>query len=169
MAPEKGSLEEVGNDDVGILGLSRPKVPHYHGDGTRILFVSIAVLSLFVIPIWGNLLPFGEQTEIALAILLVILAGLTNPHSRFIIALDALAAAAGAFLLEAAAIYFYHSQSIMLFMSREIAAILFLFALYFSVKTVRAFAFGTLGHASEKGEFDAKKKIAPEKDSSQKK
>lgn len=159
MDDTKISLEE--KDDVleGTPLFSKiPAVPHYHGDAIRKLFVACALLSLFVIPLWGNLLPFGLMFELGTIILLVLFAGLTNPHSTLVLALDTLIAGTGAFLLEAAAIDFYGTESIMIFIAREIAAILLLLAFYFSVKTLRAVLLHQVGHTSRPGEFDESKK-----------
>lgn len=159
MDEAKNTLEEKEDVLEGTPLFSKiPAVPHYHGDAIRKLFVACALLSLFVIPLWGNLLPFGLMFELGTIILLVLFAGLTNPHGKFILALDTLIAGTGAFLLEAAAIDFYGTESIMLFIAREIAAILLLLAFYFSVKTLRALMLGQVGHMARVGEFDESKK-----------
>lgn len=132
---------------------AKRSVPHYYGDPLRRLFVAIAVLSVVVIPLWGDLLPFGTFFELGGALFLVILAGLTNPHSPTVAIIDALVAGIGALLLETAAINFFHTQSIILFLVRETGAILFLFALYFAVKTMRAMLLKQVGHQTEQGEF----------------
>lgn len=139
------------------LGLQYKRVPHYHGDPVRQLFVFIAVLSAVVLPLWGNLLPFGTMFQIVGALILVLLAGLTNPHGTIVAIVDVVFAAAGAFLFEAAAIYFYDVDPMKLFLVREIVAILFLFALYFSVKTLRAMLLGQVGHIAPQGEFEKTK------------
>lgn len=147
------------NEDFGIAnqtklpGKLKKAVPHYYGDYVRKLFVAIAILSVLVIPLWGNLLPFGTFFELGAAVFLVVLAGLTNPHSRTVALINVLVAGAGAFLLEMAAIEFYGSQSFALFLARESATILFLLALYFAVKTMRAMFLKQVGHEAKKDEF----------------
>jgi hypothetical protein len=133
-------------------------VAHYHGDMVRRLFIAAAAVSLFVIPLWGNILPFGTGVQISAAILLVVLAGLTNPHGPFWIYCDILFAAVSVFLLESAAIYYFQIDSLMLFVTREAAAILLLFALYYAVKTARAMWLHTVGHEGSLHEFDAPQK-----------
>jgi len=135
---------------------------HYYGDYARRLFVITALVFVVVVPFSGDLLPFGEQgsvLQIAIAIGLVVLAGFTNPRSIFSIVLDFAAAGIGAFLLEAAAISFYHTDSWFLFFAREIAAIMLLFALYFSVKTLRAMLVGSIGGNRDVIKKDEQKKI----------
>ena len=115
-----------------------------------------------VVPLWGDLLPFGEQgalLQIAIAIGLVILAGFTSPRSMLSIVLDLFAAGIGAFLLEAAAISFYRTDSWLLFFARELVAVMLLFALYFSVKTLRAMLVGSIGGDRDVVKKDERKNI----------
>jgi len=60
----------------------------------------------------------------------------------------------GAILLEYAAIELYAAQSLELFWMRELAALGFFVALYYSIKTVRAMATHRLGRTEETGEFN---------------
>ncbi len=140
--------------------LSRgPRVPHYHGDGVRVCFIATAILSVVVIPIWGEVLPFGLFAEVGSIILLVFLAGLTNPHSKLILGADVLVAGVGAFLLEIAAVSFYSQQSFVLFAAREMGVVFLLFALYHGVKTIRAMFLGQIGHIPSRNEFDTLHKL----------
>lgn len=133
--------------------MTRSLVAHYYGDPVRRIFVAIALISVIVTPLWGNLLPFGTSFELASAIFLIVLAGLTNPHSPIVTVISALVAGIGAFLLEMTAIDFYESQSFLIFIIRETAVILFLFALYFAIKTLRAMLLKQVGQAARKNEF----------------
>src|SRR3990167_10612333 len=133
-------------------------IPHYYGDYIRQFFLAAAAISLLVIPLWGDLLPFGTLVQVGSTVVLVLLAGLTNPHGRGILFLDAAVAGLGLLLLEAAAITFYQTQPFMLFVAREAVALLLLFAFYFSVKTVRAMSLRQVGHPFRVGEFDEKDK-----------
>jgi hypothetical protein len=130
------------------------RIEHYYGDYVRQLFVVAALLSIVVIPVLGNLLPFGTLVQVASAILLVILAGVTNPHSKTVMWYNTVTAGLSVLLLELAAIYQYKPVEMWLFMAREAVAIMLLFALYFSVKTIRAMSSGTIGHGPQLGEFD---------------
>ena len=119
-------------------------VEHYYGDRVRELFVATAVVSLVCIPLWGDLLPFGTFVQILAPLVLVLLAGLTNPFGTMIHVYDAIVAALGTILVEYTAVELYHVQSVELFAAREVAALLLLFAFYWSVKTARAKAQGKL-------------------------
>ena len=135
---------------------------HYYGDSVRQLFVLSALIFVVVVPLWGDLLPFGAQgalLQIAIAIGLVILAGFTSPRSMLSIVLDLFAAGIGAFLLEAAAISFYRTDSWLLFFARELVAVMLLFALYFSVKTLRAMLVGSIGGDRDVVKKDERKNI----------
>lgn len=121
------------------------KIPHYHGDSIRQIFVGTALLWLIATPIWGDILPFGSLFSILSALALVLLAALTNPRSSVPLIADALISGAGVFLLEAAAISFYDTDPIVLLVIREIAAIALIIAFYMSVKTARAMLEGSIG------------------------
>jgi hypothetical protein len=112
---------------------------HYYGDYVRQIFVACAVLMAIALPLWGNLLPsFPVFIEVSAIVVLVALAGLTTPRSKIIMMINAVLAGVGALLLEYAAIINYSDETFLIFTAREAVAVLLLFALYFSVKTVRA-------------------------------
>ena len=122
----------------------------------RVTFIASAMLTAVAMPIWGNLLPFGDMAGIISILVLVFLAGITNPHSTLIMLLNALLSGIGIFLLQAAAISFYKVDSVMLFLLREIAVILLLFAFYYSVKSVRSMMLGKIGNEGKPDEFEKK-------------
>ena len=133
------------------------KIPHYYGDVVRVLFVVVAVLLLISIPMFGTVLPFGVPAQIVGAIILVLCAAFTNPHSKWIVVANAIIAGCAVMLFEAAGIFLYTKDAIPLFFVREAGALLMLFALYFSVKTARSFIMHTIGHTSNSfGEFPDK-------------
>ena len=136
------------------LSLSNRRISHYYGDYVRQLFVAAAAVTFIAIPLFGDLLPYGTFFQVACAIVAVLLGGLTNPHGKIVLWVDALFSGLGVLYLEATAITFYPTQSTELFLAREAAAILLLFAFYFSVKTVRSMSQGKVGHFFEAGEFD---------------
>lgn len=129
-------------------------IPHYYGDYVRALFVASAVLSAVAVPVLGDLLPFGTLVQVLSALLLVLLAGLTQPHSSIIFWYNIAVSAIGVVLLESTAIALYKADSFELFLAREAAALLMLFAFYFSVKTLRAMGAGKLGKLERPWEFE---------------
>ena len=133
--------------------METPKIAHYYGDPIRILFVLTAALIILAIPMAGNLLPFGTLFEVAGAIILVMLAGFVHPHGRLTIILNVIVSAIGVILLETAAVSLYRSDSLWLFLIREVGAVMLLFALYFSVKTLRAMILHKIGRRDSSVEF----------------
>lgn len=132
-------------------------IPHYYGDSMRVTFIATAILYAVAMPIWGNLLPFGDLAGIASVLILVFLAGVTNPHSNILMFLNVIVSGAGVFFLQAAAISFYKIDSVMLFFLREVAVVLLLFAFYYSVKSFRSMLLGKIGDEPVPGEFEKKK------------
>jgi hypothetical protein len=120
-------------------------ISHYYGDWVRRLFLVSALLSFVAIPVWGDLLQFGTFTQVSAGLLLVLLAGLTNPRTKGVMMLNSLFAAISVLLLESTAIIFRTSESWPLFIAREISGLLMLIAFYFSVKTLRAMSLGNIG------------------------
>jgi hypothetical protein len=131
-------------DENGPGVPSRGPLPHYYGDRVRELFVAGAFVSFVAIALWGNILPFGIGTQVGAGLLLIVLAGLTDPRNKWIMVLDALYAGVSVLLLEEAAIATRASESWQLFAVREISALIFLIALYLAVKTMRAMLLGEI-------------------------
>src|SRR3989344_1476434 len=129
-------------------------IEHYYCDYVRALFLAAAVLSSVAIPLFGDLLPFGTFAQVGCALLLVLLAGLTNPHSQMFMLYDAIVSGVGGFLLESTAISFYSADTVELFASREVAALALIFAFYFSIKTLRAMMLGKVGKVERPWEFE---------------
>ena len=129
-------------------------IPHYYGDIVRILFLLMAVESFVVVPLLGDLLPFGIVAEVGAGVLLVLLAGLTNAKSMIVLIADATLAGVSVLLLEMTAITMRTTDSMQLFAAREVGVLLMLGALYFSVKTIRGMMAGKIGHADSPLEFD---------------
>ena len=129
-------------------------IPHYYGDYVRMLFIATAVIAAIAIPVFGNLLPFGIFAQVGSIIVLVMLAGLTNPHSKTVFAINTVASGIGALFLESIAISQYATTPFLLFAAREAAALVLLFAFYYSVKTLRAMMLGKIGRNERPSEFE---------------
>ena len=123
-------------------------IPHYYGNYVRAAFIAAAGLSFVVTPLWGDLLPFPVVLQVAAALALVLLAGLTSPQGHLIMIANAAVSAISIVLLESAAIIFRtvgpHYRE--LFVARELNVLLLLGALYFSMKTIRGMMAGKTGH-----------------------
>ncbi len=132
----------------------RETIPHYHGDTVRLLFVATVFFTFLIIPFLGHVLPFGTVFEVIAGIILILLAGLMNPHSRWVMVLSVLAAALGAVLLEGSAIAFHAKDNLSLLIAREAGALAFVVALYLAVKTLRAMNQKKVGELPRPWEFE---------------
>lgn len=128
-------------------------VAHYYGDIVRALFVAAAIMAGVAIPFSGELTTGAIIGAPAIVILLV-LAGLTNPHGKTIVTLDAVVSAAGVVFTQLLALSAYSQEYFPLFAFLEAISIVFMAALYFSVKTLRAMAAHKVGKADDAREFD---------------
>ena len=130
------------NDDAEGGNISpRLEIPHYHGDNTRILFVMSAIL-IIVAKSTGAYLPLSTTVAVIAAIVLVIVAGITNPRQGEIHWINALLAASGTIIFGVSAINHYRAGVGLLdpsFIYVEILALLSLISLYFTTRTIRGF------------------------------
>ena len=122
-----------GNGDGGEHIPRHHKIPHYHGDGVRALFVVSAVL-LIVAQSTGAELPLSTFGTVIVAVVLVIAAGITNPAQFWIHWANAFLAMFGVLLFGTTAVNHYRDPS---FVYVEALALLSLIALYFTTRTVR--------------------------------
>jgi len=122
-----------------------PYIEHYYGDIVRQLFLIAAVLILMSIPLYAELLPYALAVQTLVVVVVAIFAALTNPFKKWILVGDAVIAVLGLLAFEVAAISAYVEKMYLLFAAREALALVFLFALYFSVKTVCAMWLHQLG------------------------
>ncbi len=131
-----------------------PAVPHYYGDTIRQLFIVNAGLILIGAPFYADSLRAELPFEILGALILAGLAALVNPHKKSFLFANAVAAGVGLLFYETWALSQYETSTWTQFVLRELIAIIFLFAFYFSVKTVRAFVLHQIGKSERVGEFD---------------
>ncbi len=116
-------------------------LPHYYGDITRIIFIVIGVVMLLGLPMITQTLNLPVLYPIFGVVILGIASGYTNPKKRGSLLLNVWVATIGL------GVFIYISWFIMraqmsggglLFLNQAIA-ILFLVALYFSVKSLRGY------------------------------
>ena len=134
----------------------KPMIRHYYGDYIRFCFLAAAVVSFIALPLWGYLLPLGLVAQIAGGLILVLLAGLTNPHGKLIMVLNAVASGVGALLIEITAINYRAIDSLQLLIVREVEVVLLVLAFYFAVKTARSMFLHKVGEVERPWEFDTK-------------
>ncbi len=115
------------------------EIPHYHGNGVRVLFVVSAVV-LIVAQSTGAELPLGTTGAVVSAVLLVITAGITNPAQYWIHWANACIAIIGTLLFGTTAVDHYRAGFGVFdssFMYVEALALFSLMALYLTTRTIR--------------------------------
>lgn len=125
--------------DGGEIVPPRREIPHYHGDGVRVLFVVAAVV-LIVAQSTGAELPLSTLGTVVSAVMLVIAAGITNPMQYGIHWANALIAIVGTLLFGTTAVDNYRAGMSLFdpsFVYVEALALLSLIALYFTTATIR--------------------------------
>jgi hypothetical protein len=130
-----------------------PSVAHYYGDYVRQIFVVTGAAMLLLAPFLINRAPALLPFVIGGSIILVILAALTNPKKVWVLMADSLAAGVGIVVFESLALAAYASGNWLAFIALEVVTIAFLFALYYSLKTVRTMMFRQIGKRPTFGEF----------------
>lgn len=119
----------------------RRKIPHYHGDNVRAMFVVGAII-LVVAQSTGADLRLSNFAAVASAIFLVVVAGITNPTRSGIHWLNAVIAVIGTLFFGTTAVEHYRSDISVVntsFAYVEALALLSLVALYFTTRTIRGF------------------------------
>lgn len=115
-------------------------ITHYYGDNVRKLMLLAAVVLMVTILVDKNLLTFNLRFGVLGILIITILAGFTNPKSRASIVADTIVSGLMFFFFEYFAVSAYTQtdnffDSIFLF--RQVTAVIFLVALYFSTKSLR--------------------------------
>lgn len=139
---QSGELGAGKDSNMFFPGRMGPSIPHYYGDYVRQLFViaaaALLILAPFISSVTAGILPF----QIGAALTLACLAGLTSPRKPWVLLADGLAAAIGVVIFEFLALVAFREKAIFVFMVLEGLVLVFLFGLYFSIKTYRAMTLG---------------------------
>ena len=112
-------------------------LPHYYGNTVRALFISAGVLMMVFLPIFKDELQIPLPLAVFGVVVVVIMAGLVNPAQQWTAVLSSLISFFGLIVFEYQAIFLYKPELPMLFVFSQVVAVVFFFALYFSLKTVR--------------------------------
>ena len=130
-----------------------PAIPHYYGDYVRQIFIGCAAIMLVVSPFLASTLPGALPFEIGGALVIAILGALTNPIKQMSMLANSIAGGVGVVTYELLALNAFFSGAMIGFFVREVLAIAFLFALYFSLKTLRNMVFHQVGRKGKIGDF----------------
>ena len=124
-----------------------PSVAHYYGDVVRQMLLGASALLLITSPIYADNIRLEFPFEVIGVLVIVGFAALTNPRNRTISLCDAVIAGVGMVVYGGWPLMDYDMIALTVFVLRIAIALLFLFAFYFSMKTVRAFATHEIGES----------------------
>src|SRR3989344_3298708 len=113
---------------------------HYYGDLVRFLFMLAAIIMLITLPFLIGKLPVPLYISIMVILAIGVLAGITNPLQKWISILNGLISTAALFVFEYYAVNSFTTSGVktLYFIVNQLLALVFLFALYYSIKTIRA-------------------------------
>lgn len=112
---------------------------HYYGDLVRKLFMAAAVVMLVSLPVFSKEIDTSLVLSLMGILLVSLAAGYMSPVSKTSAWFNVLIAAGGLFVFELAAVQAYVPTNgvTSFFLVNQALAVLFLFSLYFGVKTAR--------------------------------
>ena len=115
------------------------KFPHYYGDIVRVLFMAAAIVMLMSLPAVANFLNFPIWFSVVSILVLGLAAGLTNPKQIWEAGLNAGISVIAFIVFESYAVstYMRYSATNRFFITNLTLGFIFLFAIYFSVKSLR--------------------------------
>ena len=129
-----------------------PHIPHYFGNIVRRLFILVGLIILFVLPFFKNFLPVANVIVIIAVVFLGTFAAMTNPLLPSTNRVNVAIAAIGLVVFENMAVSSYGAVPFEQSLLYQALAIIFLFALYFGVKTLRAMSLGQITPETVQGE-----------------
>ncbi len=119
------------------------KPSHYYGDTVRFLFLIAGVIMLLMLPTVAQVLNIPIIVSVVAILALGLAAGFTNPKQKLDALINVFISAAGFLIFESTAVWTYQrgitTDRLQFFFIASITlGLIFLLALYFSVKTFRA-------------------------------
>lgn len=139
-------------------------IAHYYGDHIRKMFLGVAVALLLSAPFLSGVLESLAPLHILLAPILIAFSALTTPRSQLIMMGNVAVAAFGAIIFELITVSVYRQDYVWSAIAYEAIALIFVFSLYFSLKTLRTMRFGLIGKRDLPGEFIEEKYEEVKKD-----
>ena len=128
-------------------------IAHYYGDHIRKMFLGVAVALLVSAPFLSGVLEPLSPFHILIAPLLIGLSALTNPRNQLVMTVNVGVAVVGSIPFELIAFTLYRQGYVWSAICYEAIALTLVFALYFSLKTLRAMRLGIIGKRDLPGEF----------------
>jgi hypothetical protein len=145
MAPGKTNLPTDWNVDRELF----PPLSHYYGDVARQIMLGAVALMMFAAPFYSDSLSVQFPFEVASGLCIVAFAALTNPVNKGILLVDTLLNGALAAIFGMWALSGYGTANLLAFVLRDCLAIFFIFAFYFSLKTLRAMLLHQIGKPTQ--------------------
>ena len=129
-------------------------IPHYYGDSVRQLLIGASALMMISSPLYSDVLRVQFPFIIIGALLAASFAALMNPKDRWVVLGSAIISGVGVVAYAMWGMFGYDTINPVAFMLRLVIAVLFLFAFYFSMKTLRAFMMRQIGKRETIDEFE---------------
>ncbi len=111
---------------------------HYYGDQIRRIFMVGVVLMVLGLPLMLDLFDLPLYVGLIAILALSYLAGFTSPRHPLTIWANAATSTVAFVVFEIYALELFEEQETVLFLANQLLAVLFLVAMYFSAKTIRA-------------------------------
>jgi len=121
-----------------IEGSNSQLTAHYYGDLVRKLFLAGGVIMIFGLPFMKNLFNLPIYIPLTAILVLAYLAGLTSPRQHLVTWFNLAVATIAFVVFEIYAVRLFKSSDAFWFVANQLEALIFLTALYFSTKTLRA-------------------------------
>lgn len=111
--------------------------PHYYGDTVRVLFLIAGIALMIITATYRDTVNVPVSMSMLGAIILVLSAGFTAYKQHIMVFVDFIVALFSTFFFESIVLYGSYNRNDSLFWIYQGLALIFLVALYFSVKTLR--------------------------------
>ncbi|MBI5457195.1 hypothetical protein HY971_00530 [Candidatus Kaiserbacteria bacterium] len=138
----------------GTTNTGPRKIPHYYGDSVRQLLLGAAALMIISSPLYTNTLRREFPLIVIAALAAAALSAIINPRDRWIPMATALLSGVGLVSYAMWGMFQYENIGPLPFILRMAIAVIFLFAFYFSMKTLRAFMLHQIGKRETIDEFE---------------
>lgn len=116
----------------------KKKAKHYYGDTVRQLFLAGGIIILVAMPFYNTIIPADPTLVTVLVVALALAAAITTRGKMWIMLVNSIISAMFIIMFETYSVIYYIDDGTVLLLIRQAISLIFLFALYYSVKTLRA-------------------------------
>lgn len=140
-------------DDINVPWVYRwVPINHYYGDTVRQLLIAAAALMLLAAPFYTDNISVELPFIVLGTVVLVAVSAMTSPKKSSMMSADVVVSGVGLVIFEIWAIGGYGIDEFHKFILREALALVFLFALYYSTKTLRSMLMRETGRRDKQPE-----------------